>query len=782
VLARTALRLLPWLLLAGCASRPPAPATIGPTPVHTELAETLSAFIAHELEDKDIPAISIALVDGQEIVWAAGFGWEDAERTRPADADTVYRAGSVSKLFTAIAVMQLVEEGRLDLDAPISAAVPEFSVRDPFSEPITLRQIHAHRSGLVRESPVGSYFDPTEPGLAATVESLHRTAAVYPPGERTKYSNAAVALAGYAVERASGTDFAERVRATILEPCGLESSAFGIEPEFAERVASAVMWTRDGREFPAPTFRLGIGPAGNLYSSVTDLGRFVSMLFADGVGEHGRILDEGTLETMWQPNWPDEAGHGFGVGFAVGELDGHRTVGHNGAVYGFATTCRALPDDELGVVVCGSRDVTNAVMDRIADLALRGMLAVRAGKRLPRPEITAPLHPFRAKRLAGSWRSDDFWVDLARRGDALALTDSVGDYDLRVRALAEQPIVDDPLAYGIRLALVDTGLVFAGTTFQRTEPELPAPCPEHWRGLIGEYGWDHNTLLILEDRGQLVCVIEWFFRYPLEEVDENRFRFPPYGLYHGEELVFEREGGRATAVTAASVRFDRRGNGAAEDGATFRIDPLHDTDELRRLAASASPPRENDKRPADLVDLRRLNAKLGDAGLRFDIRYATTNNFLGTALYEAPHAYLQRPAAEALARAHVLLAKYGYGLLIHDAFRPWEVTQMFWDATPHELRAFVADPTQGSRHNRGCAVDLTLFDLETGQPVPMVSGYDEFSPRSSPSYPGGTSRQRWHRELQRRAMESVGFHVYPNEWWHFDYEDWREYPLMEAFP
>ena len=103
---------------------------------------------------------------------------------------------------------------------------------------------------------------------------------------------------------------------------------------------------------------------------------------------------------------------------------------------------------------------------------------------------------------------------------------------------------------------------------------------------------------------------------------------------------------------------------------------------------------------------------------------------------------------------------------------------MFWDATPEKFHGFVADPSKGSRHNRGCAVDLGLYDLKTGKVVEMVSGYDEFSDRAFPDYPGGTSRQRWHRDLLRHAMEAEGFTVYEEEWWHFDYKDWRKYPIL----
>jgi serine beta-lactamase-like protein LACTB len=139
---------------------------------------------------------------------------------------------------------------------------------------------------------------------------------------------------------------------------------------------------------------------------------------------------------------------------------------------------------------------------------------------------------------------------------------------------------------------------------------------------------------------------------------------------------------------------------------------------------------------------------------------------------------MQRPAAEALARVNKSLAKKGLGILVFDAYRPWHVTKMFWDATAEKDHLFVADPSQGSRHNRGCAVDLTVYDRATGRPVEMVSGFDEFSDRAYPDYPGGTSRQRWHRDLLRRALETQGFTVYEAEWWHFDYRDWRRYPIL----
>jgi len=211
----------------------------------------------------------------------------------------------------------------------------------------------------------------------------------------------------------------------------------------------------------------------------------------------------------------------------------------------------------------------------------------------------------------------------------------------------------------------------------------------------------------------------------------------------------------------------------ANDAAVFRIEPVRPIAELLPLALAAEPPHESgDFRASDLVELTTL-----DPAIKLDIRYAGTRNFLGTPLYSQSRAFLQRPAAQALVRVQHALAADGYGLLVHDGYRPWYVTKMFRDATPPDLHRFVANPAQGSRHNRGCAVDLTLFDLKTGREVDMPSGYDEFSERAYPTYTGGSADARARRDLLRRRMESEGFTVYEYEWWHFDYLDWQSYAI-----
>jgi D-alanyl-D-alanine dipeptidase len=207
---------------------------------------------------------------------------------------------------------------------------------------------------------------------------------------------------------------------------------------------------------------------------------------------------------------------------------------------------------------------------------------------------------------------------------------------------------------------------------------------------------------------------------------------------------------------------------------TFHITPLRPVEELRAEALKAHPPREPGTfRKPDLVELVKL-----DPTIKLDIRYATSNDFLGTAVYTQARGFLQRPAAEALLRAHLELKALGYGLIIHDGYRPWYVTKIFWDATPDDKKIFVADPSKGSVHNRGCAVDLSLYDLATGEEVKMPSGYDEMTDRAYSNYSGGTAEERARRMLLRETMEKQNFTVNPTEWWHFDYKDWRRYPIL----
>jgi D-alanyl-D-alanine dipeptidase len=306
--------------------------------------------------------------------------------------------------------------------------------------------------------------------------------------------------------------------------------------------------------------------------------------------------------------------------------------------------------------------------------------------------------------------------------------------------------------------------------------EKPADAPEKWKALVGSYvGADKTQVVVLENNGALELQEGKGAAVALHEVTENQFSVSANGQGGAADRVqFVAGGNRSVKEVVVGESHYSRLNYDADTSKSFHVTPVRPVEELRKEALLASPPRESGNfRKPELVELTTL-----DPTIHLDIRYATSNNFLGTPLYTEARAFLQRPAAEAMVRALQALKPYGYGLLIHDGYRPWYVTKLFWEATPAEGKIFVADPAQGSRHNRGCAVDLTLYDLKSGKAVEMPGTYDEMSPRSFPDFVGGTSVQRWRRELLRKAMEAQGFTVYEAEWWHFDYKDWREYPIL----
>ncbi len=620
----------------------------------------LEKLIAHEVDDKKLPALSIALVDDQKVVWAAGYGYQDRDRKLPATAETVYRVGSVSKLFTDVAIMQLVEEGKIDIDAPVAKYIPDFKPTYKEGEkPITLRMLMTHRSGLIREPPVGNYFDPSEPGLAKTVASLNGIGLIYPPESRIKYSNAAIGVVGFALEASQKEPFEKYVQRRTIDPLGMKASSFLPTAEVKQRLADAVMWTYHGKEFPAPTFELGTSSAGCMYSTVLDLAKFQSCLFAGGKVGDKQFLKAETLAEMFKPQFAKEGvKSGFGLGFSVGEFEGFQRVGHGGAIYGFSTTFVALPGEKLGVIVVSSRDSTNAVTGRIADEALRRMLLAKGRKMFAPLRVgTDPIPADEVAALVGRYRGGETVIEIAESFGGVYFESSARGDRVRVRKRGDRYVFDDAVAMSGGFVRKDNTLTTGDIVFTKDKPltEPPADAPAKWKGLIGEYGYDHLPLIIYEKNGKLHALIEHTEIDLLTEESENVFAFPAdRGMYHGEKLVFTRDKtGRATKVVVASVPMERR-KIDGENGETFKIKPVKPLDEIRKGALAAKPPVEKGEflKP-DLIDLATID------GIKFDIRYATDNNFLSVPFYTSAKAYMQKPAAEALARVHSKLEGAG---------------------------------------------------------------------------------------------------------------------------
>jgi D-alanyl-D-alanine dipeptidase len=174
-----------------------------------------------------------------------------------------------------------------------------------------------------------------------------------------------------------------------------------------------------------------------------------------------------------------------------------------------------------------------------------------------------------------------------------------------------------------------------------------------------------------------------------------------------------------------------------------------------------------------LTHLERL-----DPTLQFDIRYAREDNFAKHVVYRSAHAFLLDHVAQDLLKVHRTLKKEGFGLLVFDGYRPWSVTKLFWDISSEHDRQFLADPAKGSSHNRGCAVDLSMYDLKTKKAVVMPSDFDEMNEKAYVAYAEGPARARVLRDLLQDTMKANHFTGIKNEWWHFNHVSHQEWPVM----
>jgi D-alanyl-D-alanine dipeptidase len=315
-------------------------------------------------------------------------------------------------------------------------------------------------------------------------------------------------------------------------------------------------------------------------------------------------------------------------------------------------------------------------------------------------------------------------------------------------------------------------LALSGLALAQPPTPPPAPCPAEWRGLLGIYGGGDSVLLVLERDGALEAMVKGGRFYALEVLGKDRFRFPNVGRLAARNVVFARDAsGKAVSLKLDEALLPRD---PSSDGNVFRFTPVRPLDEAIRSARTASPPAEPAPPLAsDLVDVARL-----DPTIRVDLRYADDDNEVGRTMLEASRALLQRPAAEALVRAHRSLAKQGYGIVVLDAYHPWWITKAVWEAAPADVRRVLSNPAEGSGYNRGTTVDVGLFRLSDGATCELPSAYNEMSVRAYTDFPGGTSEQRWCRDLLLEAMETEDFTSLRSQWWRFDWPEGRKFPIL----
>jgi CubicO group peptidase (beta-lactamase class C family) len=366
------------LVFSACSQAPLRPAVQAQGDYHY-VESYLEWYIPQLMKKHHVPGVSIALVDDQKIIWSRGFGYADREKAIPASARTVYQAGSISKVITATAVMQQVEQGRIGLDEPVQKYLPAFSMHSRWggTPAPSARALLSHHAGLPTYYLKG--FFSNQP-LSSLIAELKPEYLAYPPGQVFNYSNLGPDLMGLAMEKTTGLPFAEHMRRSLLEPLGMHNSSFTLSPDSSPLLARGYV-----DDQPSEPVQIRDVPAGALTSNVLDLGRFIQFTLGDGSLDGQRILARKYLDTMLQPQYPDnplDFGQHFGLGWMLSGIDlpeAGTVAWHNGSTKAFVSQMVILPRKKLGVVVLANANSAGPLVYEVAEEALKLALEARDG-------------------------------------------------------------------------------------------------------------------------------------------------------------------------------------------------------------------------------------------------------------------------------------------------------------------------------------------------------------------------------------------------------------------
>ena len=357
---------------------------VSPNTDYSSVIEIMKQLLPAVMARKDITGASVALIDGETIVWSEGFGYTNRSNKVKVTADTLFHVGSISKSFTALGVLQAADKGLLALDDPLKKHLSWFRVNSRFgaaeAESITIRHLLSHHSGLGSWSPLGNPSDPQyhTRTVEEVVKSTRDSWLKFPPGERFEYSNTGIDLAGYALEVTAGKPFAALMREEILAPLGMTASTFN-QAEATQKEACAVGYL--GKR-PVPIVYGIVMPlvaAGGLFSSANDLARFVIAHLQGGAGGGQQIVSPRRWQEMYAPQFSTRnqvSGYGLGIYKAIQ----HDTVrlSHGGLGYGISTHYRFLPEHRIGVVLLTNQDAAHNAPD-LASRVIELMLAAKLG-------------------------------------------------------------------------------------------------------------------------------------------------------------------------------------------------------------------------------------------------------------------------------------------------------------------------------------------------------------------------------------------------------------------
>ena len=319
-----------------------------------ELETWLDEFMTKQMEELHIPGATFSLVQNGELFLAKGYGYANLEQQIPVIADkTLFRVGSISKLFTATAIMQLVEKELLNLDDDVNKYLPDFQLEDNYPEPITIANLLTHTAGL-DERLIGLFgLDPNKIEPLGELLAKKIPARVLPPGKAMSYSNCGYALLGYIVESVTGIPFSQYVDVNILQPLSMHHSSFTQPPDLAADVSVGYQYRQKKEIYQALPFQyVSISPAGSLSATATDMAKFAIAHLQYGKYKSSRILQEDTAKQMQQQQFTHDARlPGIGWGFMQSSYSKQQAIGHAGSLPGFVSLLYLLPSHNLGFFV-----------------------------------------------------------------------------------------------------------------------------------------------------------------------------------------------------------------------------------------------------------------------------------------------------------------------------------------------------------------------------------------------------------------------------------------------
>ena len=426
------------LLLTAPALAQTAPPTIAENPDVQAAERLFSAWLEGQMAYRGLPGVAVGVVHDQQLVWSKGFGFADVGKKLPMSAGTRFRIASNSKLFAAIAILQLREAGKIRLDDPVAKHLPWFTMKPagPDDGPITIEQLLSHSSGLQREAGDhwSSYNFPTEAELQKLMPDRQ---SAFPPQTRWKYSNLAFAVAGLVVEKITGQRWADYVTNNILKPLEMNASSID-KPDPGLTTPYAVRTPAGTRRVLPFVDAKGMAAATGLSSNVADLAKFISAQFRGGPAGGANVLSAGSWREALRVRSVDENWEsGSGLGFDHNRFKGRTYVGHGGGYPGNTTMTRVQLDDKVGVIVLTNTNDSNPGDIANQLLATVGDAVAKAAK----PE-TALLWDESWARFAGQYRgSDDGVTQVVLLNKQLVLLPAVA-------GAAETKVVLEPLGEG----------------------------------------------------------------------------------------------------------------------------------------------------------------------------------------------------------------------------------------------------------------------------------------------------------------------------------------------